>query len=307
MSAKLFVICGHGAGDSGAVGGGYTEADLVRQLASRIKARGGSAVQVGDTSVNWYASNYIGKGKCPKGVPVVELHMDSAAASARGGHVIIKAGFEPDAYDRSLESFIKGFFPGRSVTMSERSDLANPNRAASMGVNYRLVENGFISNDADRKKFVEHMDELADGYLAAFGIKGGGSGAGSSSNPSGDKIEVDKLWGAKTTTLAQRQAGTPVDGVVSSQDVCWKSKMKGCTTGWEWVSRSEGSQLIAAIQRTLRDKYGQDVGEIDGIAGRKFWRALEAAAGYVPDEVGLEHPSNTIGWLQRQLNAGTFF
>ena len=133
------------------------------------------------------------------------------------------------------------------------------------------------------------------------------SWGGGGSQASGGKIAVDKLWGTKTTTLAQQQAGTPVDGVVSSQDVCWMSKMKGCTTGWEWVSRSEGSQLIAAIQRTLRDKYGQDVGEIDGIAGRKFWRALEAAAGYVPDEVGLEYPSNTIGWFQRQLNAGTFF
>lgn len=180
--AKLFIICGHGAGDPGACSGGYSEADLVRQLAARIKQRGGSAVEIGDTSVNWHASNCIGRGMCPKGVPVVELHMDSAAASAKGGHVIIKAGFDPDGYDLALEKFIKGFFPGRSVTLSKRSDLANPNRAGSMGVNYRLVENGFISNSGDRQKFIDQMDALADGYLAAFGITA--TSGGSASKPS---------------------------------------------------------------------------------------------------------------------------
>lgn len=127
------------------------------------------------------------------------------------------------------------------------------------------------------------------------------------SKPTAAKLKVDKLWGEDTTREAQEQAGTPVDGIVSSQDKAWKPKFKGCTTGWEWVSNAKGSQLIIAIQKTLRDKYGQDVGEIDGVAGRLFWRAFERAAGYDADEKGLEYPSNTIGWFQEKLNAGTFF
>ena len=168
--AKVFVICGHGEGDSGAVGGGYTEADLVRRLANRMKALGGDAVQVGDTSKNWYADKLISKGWCPAGVPVIELHMDSASASARGGHVIIKSGFAADSIDNALASFISSFFPGRANKIVGRSDLANVNRAASMGVNYRLVENGFISNDGDRTKFINQMDDLARGILNCFGI-----------------------------------------------------------------------------------------------------------------------------------------
>ena len=39
--AHLFVIAGHGAGDSGAVGYGYTEAERVRALAGRLAALGG--------------------------------------------------------------------------------------------------------------------------------------------------------------------------------------------------------------------------------------------------------------------------
>lgn len=168
---ELFVIAGHGAGDPGACADGYSEASLVRLLAARIKKLGGDKVGVGDTDVNWYKSNYIGKGKCPKGVPVVELHMDcSESKTARGGHVIINAGLTADDYDKRLGEFIRGFFPGRSVTISKRSDLANPKRAQSMGVNYRLLECGFISNQSDRTKFIDMMDELARGILAAFGI-----------------------------------------------------------------------------------------------------------------------------------------
>lgn len=127
------------------------------------------------------------------------------------------------------------------------------------------------------------------------------SGGGSS------KLTVDGLWGEDTTRAAQKQAGTPVDGIVSSQEKGWKSKFKGCTTGWEWVSKPKGSQLIEKIQTTLRNKYGQDVGKIDGIAGKKFWQAMERAAGYDADNKGFEYPSNTVRWFQRQLNAGTFF
>lgn len=172
--SKLFIIAGHGAGDPGAVGGGCTEADLVRRLADRMEAIGGADVQVGDTSVNWYKSDYISKGMCPKGVPVIELHMDSGAYGAKGGHVIINSTFAPDAYDEALADFITGFFPGRSVRISKRSDLANPKRAAKMGVNYRLVECGFVSDAGDRGKFLSQMDDLAKGLLGAFGIEGDG-------------------------------------------------------------------------------------------------------------------------------------
>ena len=171
--AKVFVICGHGAGDPGACAGGQSEAALVRKLADRMKALGGSEVQVADTSRNWYADNGIGRGNCPKGVPAIELHMDSAGASAKGGHVIIKRGFKPDPIDTALADFISAFMPGRASKIVGRSDLANPNRAASAGVNYRLIECGFISNDGDRAKFMNQIDDLARGILKAFGINAG--------------------------------------------------------------------------------------------------------------------------------------
>lgn len=168
--AHLFLIAGHGAGDSGAVGYGFTEAERVRMLASRIVAYGGSNVTLGDTSRNWYADRGITSLNISKDWQILELHMDSGSASAKGGHVIIKQGYNPDQYDKALANFIGSFFPGRANTIVGRAHLANVNRAAAKGYSYRLLENGFISNHDDLTKFNNQIDELARGILSAFGI-----------------------------------------------------------------------------------------------------------------------------------------
>ena len=168
--AHLFLIAGHGAGDSGAVGYGYTEAERVRALARRIVAYGGSNVTLGDVSRNWYADKGISSLNIPKSYQILELHMDSGVSTAKGGHVIIKEGYNPDQYDTALANFIGTFFPGRANKVVGRAHLANVNRAAAKGYSYRLLENGFISNKTDLVKFNEHIDDLARGILKAFGI-----------------------------------------------------------------------------------------------------------------------------------------
>lgn len=168
---KLWVCCGHGAGDSGAVGGGYTEAERVRALGARIKALGGDSVVLMDTSKNWYASRGFDTVNIPRGDAVVELHMDSAGAGARGAHVIYNARYKPDAYDSALASKVAALFPGRANKLSARSDLRNCNICANRGINYRLVENGFISDATDRNIFNSKIDTLAKIYLDVFGIK----------------------------------------------------------------------------------------------------------------------------------------
>lgn len=168
--ANLFIICGHGDGDPGACGNGYQEAERVRALAGMIKYFGGNSVTIGDTSRNWYADKLINNINIPKGSHVLELHMDSGASTARGAHVIIKGGHSADKYDIALSEFLANILPGRANKLVGRSDLANPNRAASAGINYRLAECGFISNAGDVKIFNAKMDELAKGILKAFDI-----------------------------------------------------------------------------------------------------------------------------------------
>ena len=168
--AHLYVIAGHGAGDSGAVGNGYTEAERVRALASKIKQLGGDNVTLGDMNRNYYADKGISSLNIPKDWCIIELHMDSASASARGGHVVIKGSFNPDSYDLALASFIGAMFPGRANRIVGRNDLANPKRAAAKGYNYRLVEFGFITNATDVSIFNSNLDAIARGVLSCFGI-----------------------------------------------------------------------------------------------------------------------------------------
>ena len=167
---KLFVIPGHGAGDPGATGYGYNEAERVRALATKLKEYGGDNVLLADFNRNYYADNGISTLNIPKDYQILELHMDSATASAKGGHVIIKSGFTPDKYDTALANFITSYFPGRSNKIIGRSDLANPNRAANKGYSYRLLETCFISNQNDINKFNNNLDEIAKGILKSFDI-----------------------------------------------------------------------------------------------------------------------------------------
>lgn len=168
--AHVFLICGHGAGDSGAVGNGYQEQERVRTLGARIKALGGDYVTLADTSKNWYKTAGINTLTIPKDWQILELHMDSGASSARGGHVIIKQGYTADKYDKALAAMLKEILPGRSNMIVGRSNLANVNRAAAKGYGYRLVEFGFISNKNDVKIFNSRMDDIAEGVLKAFDI-----------------------------------------------------------------------------------------------------------------------------------------
>lgn len=124
----------------------------------------------------------------------------------------------------------------------------------------------------------------------------------------GGNIVADGIWGRETTTLAQKQAGTTVDGIVSSQPYWTKAHLKGCEAGsWEWVPDNEanGSQLIVAIQKRLR-ALGHYEGVIDGLFERLSWQALERWAGIYPDNE-LSNPSITIEIFQRKLNEGRFF
>lgn len=169
--AKAYFIAGHGAGDPGAGKDGRWEADDVRRLCAKIKERGGSNVEILDTSRNWYKDNGISKLSLPKGATLTELHRDSDSGTARGAHVIIKDGFNADAVDNALAKKLSAIFPGRSSIIVKRSNLANVNRAAARGINYRLCEVGFVDNVTDNKIFDGNLAKIADAILEACGVK----------------------------------------------------------------------------------------------------------------------------------------
>ena len=203
MANKVFIITGHGAGDPGACGNGYQEYERVRTLAKRCKAFGGDNVKVSKENRNYYKDNGISNMTLSKDWLIVEFHMDSASASAKGAHVIINAKYDADQYDKALASFLTGILPGRSRSIVGRSDLANVNRAAKKGYNYRLIEIGFISNAGDVKIFNSKMDEIAVGILKAMGVPVSNSAPAPStpSNTNSKLYRVRKSWSDASSQL----------------------------------------------------------------------------------------------------------
>jgi hypothetical protein len=105
--------------------------------------------------------------------------------------------------------------------------------------------------------------------------------------------------------MLQRLLGTTVDGVVSSQSRTWAPSNPGLTTGWQWVAprAARGSRVILAHQQLLAER-GRYRGDLDGLAGRGYFRALQRDLdmGVVDGEIW--NPSATVRALQRRLNAG---
>ena len=168
----LYVIAGHGAGDTGACGNGFQEAERVRALASRMGELGGEEIIVLDMGRNWFADRGILGLDLPPSSQIVELHMDSGPRGARGGHVIVKPGKQPDGYDLALAALLSGMFPGRAESIRGQS-LGNATRAAQKGYGYRLLECGFITDELDVGTFNSHLDKLSLGIMGAFGIAPG--------------------------------------------------------------------------------------------------------------------------------------
>lgn len=116
--------------------------------------------------------------------------MDSASASARGGHVIINGKYKADQYDNALAKMISGIFPGRSQIVVGRTDLANPKRAAAKGYPYRLMECGFITSATDVKIFNSRMDDIARGILQVFGLSAVGTSTSTKTETAGKIYRV---------------------------------------------------------------------------------------------------------------------
>lgn len=306
--AKLFVIAGHGAGDCGAVGNGYQEAERVRALAQRIKDFGGADVVLGDFNRNYYKDNGISSLTISKEYKIIELHMDSGATTARGGHVIINGNFKADQYDTALAELMKTILPGRSSVIVGRTDLANVKRAANKGYNYRLLECGFISNAEDVKIFNSKMDDIAKGILNCFGIGSGSAVPPAQNTPAPttppeqkkEKLTVDGRWGVNTTKETQRFLKTIVDGIVSRQPASNRKYLKNAfTDSWQFTSNYKGgSAMIKALQRLIGAK-------VDGFFGKESVKALQRFLnkhGFNLKVDGYMGPDTVCAW-QRYLNA----
>lgn len=132
---------------------------------------------------------------------------------------------------------------------------------------------------------------LAELDARAQAIQGGSA---TPAPPPPGVLAIDGWWGCDTTRALQARLGTPVDGIISSQEAANRNYVPAAGTGWEWRSNPDGSQAIAALQARLGVPG-------DGIIGPKTVAALQARLA-VPDDgyAGMA----TVAALQARLNEG---
>ncbi|MCY1029132.1 N-acetylmuramoyl-L-alanine amidase [Mammaliicoccus sciuri] len=186
MSRKIMIVAGHGYNDPGAVGNGTNERDFIRanivdRVANYLKQAGHTVGIYGkdqdmyqDTAYGEQVGNKTDYGlywvKSQGYEIVVEFHLDSAAASATGGHVIIPSGLAADSIDTALQAAVKKHV-GTVRGITERSDLLHCNVAKAEYINYRLVELGFITSAKDMNYIKNNLNAYTKSLAEA--INGG--------------------------------------------------------------------------------------------------------------------------------------
>ena len=171
--AKHLIGFGHGysksgAYDSGCTHGSYNEQSMVRKLKPYLQKWATTAgLQVEFYDQNMFADGSVGNYK---GYIVTEIHLD--APSGTGGHVIISSQYDPDDTDKRLAAFIAKHFGTVGYVgadgINQRSDLYNLNVCANAGINYRLIELFFLSNDVDRNHYLNDIDAIAKDMIEAL-------------------------------------------------------------------------------------------------------------------------------------------
>lgn len=162
---KILLIAGHGAGDTGACGCGYKEADLTRKAASILEGK----LEAYDCKVTRYPSARNAYEDNKRGVLqtsfssyglVVELHFNSYNGSAHGTECLYRP-----ARMRALAGKVSkaiascGFFDRGA---KQRTDLMNMNTCYRSGVPYILIETCFIDNKADMTLYSKELYTVWD-------------------------------------------------------------------------------------------------------------------------------------------------
>lgn len=181
---KILLVAGHGYNDPGAVGNGTNERDFNRKyiipyVAKYLKEAGHKVFLYGGSTMNQdlfqdsatgqrvgnyrdYGMYWVARQKYDV---VVEFHLDAAGPQASGGHVIVAKGLTPDKIDRGIQAAIKKHV-GVIRPIHGRDNLLNVNLAKQLGVNYRLIELGFITSTKDmnylKKNFKAVSKDIAD-------------------------------------------------------------------------------------------------------------------------------------------------
>ena len=175
---KLLIIAGHGAGDSGAVGCGFEEADLTRTAASILEGKFKSY----DVTVARYPATHDAYQDMRNGGGyavsllsynlVIEVHFNSYNKSAYGTETLYRQQSCKALAEKVTSAIASIGFYNRGA--KKRTDLGNMNYCYRNGIPYILIETCFIDNEDDMKRYQANLysvwGKVAAAVCSYYGI-----------------------------------------------------------------------------------------------------------------------------------------
>lgn len=167
---KILLIAGHGAGDCGAVGNGYKEADLTREIVKMIasKLRSVADVSIYDTNRNAFKDVRTGNFKIGQYDYALEVHFNAYNGVACGTEVYVTSLEKGIGVENAIMKRLGSLFAVRGVKVKNYTVIHKIKR---MGVSSALLEVCFIDNKEDMTIYAKNKDKIAS--LIADGIKEG--------------------------------------------------------------------------------------------------------------------------------------
>lgn len=174
---KILLIAGHGQGDPGAMGNGYKEADLTREVVNLLKPQLDkyADVTIADPSKNWLNN----KMDFSPFYYVLEIHFNAGVNDKKGNNgttgteIYITTSEKSHGVETEIVKGISSIgFKNRGV---KRKNWAVINRAKNQGASSALLEVCFI-DDADdmwlfQKRKAEVIKAIANGIIKGFGLE----------------------------------------------------------------------------------------------------------------------------------------
>ena len=171
---KILLIAGHGAGDPGAIGNGYKEADLVREIVPRLKSKLApyADVTVFDMEKNPYKYLRTHSFNFKEYDYVLEVHFNAFNLKAKGVEILVHTSEKSVGVENAILKRMEALgFTNRGVKKS--SSLQNMNICkGKQGVSYALIETCFIDNKEDmtlyNSKKADVINAIAEGIKQGF-------------------------------------------------------------------------------------------------------------------------------------------
>ena len=178
---KILLISGHGAGDPGARGNGYKEANLTREvtgiLAKKLKKY--CTVDIYNTSKNAFYDVQNGKFKIGKYDYILEIHFNAFNGKAYGSEIYVTTREKGITVEQAIMKNMKKFFTLRDNDSIfdgvKRTNFLVINTIKNMGMSGALLETCFIDNKNDMGIYQKNKDAICQGIVEGiaegFGLR----------------------------------------------------------------------------------------------------------------------------------------